>query len=1754
VHELSDDELQELLCEAEACCNLEELLLVRAAVRLRLGVGPGGWPLDPTYVAPHSQSAKEARRAAIVAAQCAQQAAQRGPLAWRPTWDCRVALSEGLKINVVHPRPPALTRFSSSSSSSALPVPSPAVHSGRKSLSPTEQLLSIALVPPTIEIAGGGAVTAEGAHGEGQSGKGASPVPDGGVGRAVELRVTAFLEQPQGRHGCARGSGPGGNLALGYCVRLRCTGLRLAGVHNGHVLTAGQVYHGNLARDTEEEGRGFGGAGAADSKKAPFLDVALRLFLPPPSNTRATDATSATAGAGRRRHSHRRTSGGSDSEHSSSSSSEDDENSLESMHHHPVSRLRHILATRNFKQPKALHVEAVVAPLRFAFHRPTVRALLAVARASTASGHGTSGTKEGLQPLDRSRNLPRFPAPLVPPSPCDTLASQLRARRAASRDCAVHDTLCQNPPVVVALSCHGASLHVPTAPATARTGTAGASEPRAKSPLPEAKRSAVPSSDDLPFPSGHHSRFANKAGPVRESVVLRIGFFGAYSANQLRAVAKLHNLPPTPLSTAGKAPTFTSGGASASASATASSGIGAARAAALEMSPLQATPVPRFQSEWAPQLNHRLRGPHTWAAAFAFARATQAAATSAAAAAAASAEPPPGHRQRADGTPAGHQNVPPPDPSAAASAAATAVAAAAAEASRATLADHSKGGSSAYEASAAAAKGAGAGGATDGPLFLTLSGVALSIEKPSSGTTTTTTTNFPSKSTTSKVNASSSQRTNQVAVIPMLEQPLALDVTIVVSAVPCYPRLPQLEVHAQLAPAHLLVSTARLTALLRASRRVTSAFAPLLPPSDSSPEASAPPQNAPETSSPSGRRGERGGNQGLLQRATGRDVSARRLGELASLVQTKLTLDVASVAVSVLTDPVSALNHGRSRHRLQTNANQHPNDRGKPRGRQAGKNTHSRVPAQRAQSAGPPTAKNEIEVDDDKEEGHSSTNHHGRSLESDFDVSAGGTYDSTCEQHGRGEAKDKDSNEPKIAPPASEEESVGYAAGFIRKRFFSASPRPMLPPPADSAVPADSYIYQESSTKRSRQGADLAETLPSYKARDGSVSAVASAHRSSSSAKTGGRRTHLMSEELGTLPSRTRQRLRELHRTWRQAVRAGRLRPLPMPARSPLSGGSSNTTSSTTSNNTGLGSGDSGSSSPRRGGGGGSGLGNSTQPLPYAESVDGSEGVATLTLRLVRQELLHLGLDPKPTEHVLRTLCAAAAAPPGGEEGIAAGDYGDASQARAEGKGRDGNNTSSSSSSSGGGAVAAAVRALTNLYREAQRGKAALSIWRRRTAQHQSNNNKNTDEGQEDLTATNTGRAAAAGPTLLRFSLTALRIELVAQVYDLRSKIYVGGLALVDKNGHHMLHLAPMPPTQQPRSGNDHRFSASQAGVPTTGSGDSGGGENGAERGPSFEEPAGPLQPGHEPEPGRLSDTSSLSAPSAADHPSPLFPERPPRTGTASTAPPPSRYSSVAMEAAAAAVEAEAELAAYKQHSMDRRKASLLIEVQQQRLQRGHGCGWGLGDDHNDYDQLKNHEKGEEKEGARIPTDAAEGVSPDQSRVLLEDSPARVDRRVRVEVGRVDLIGVPETALATAELLVAGFSDSHHHAAQSLDAQDGNSRNSTDSARIPGDDHDDNDDEWLLAMLHAPPTTLGVAHNHPNKASPFSSFDRGEHHHYRGAASSSSSRAPDDASSLPVPVVVVGGSGSHSRMHSSVGESLQPGNRYACSMLIEPSF
>ena len=108
-------------------------------------------------------------------------------------------------------------------------------------------------------------------------------------------------------------------------------------------------------------------------------------------------------------------------------------------------------------------------------------------------------------------------------------------------------------------------------------------------------------------------------------------------------------------------------------------------------------------------------------------------------------------------------------------------------------------------------------------------------------------------------------------------------------------------------------------------------------------------------------------------------------------------------------------------------------------------------------------------------------------------------------------------------------------------------------------------------------------------------------------------------------------------------------------------------------------------------------------------------------------------------------------------------------------------------------------------------------------------------------------------------------------------------------------------------------------------------------------------------------------------------------------------------------MEAEAELSAFRAAAHDRAFVALSLEVVTQALQRGHGCGWGLGD------------------AAKVASWAGPaagdcaGISGPR---LLDEEAARDDRRVRVVLGQVDLIGVPETALATARLLVEGFGDS----------------------------------------------------------------------------------------------------------------------------------
>jgi hypothetical protein len=228
------------------------------------------------------------------------------------------------------------------------------------------------------------------------------------------------------------------------------------------------------------------------------------------------------------------------------------------------------------------------------------------------------------------------------------------------------------------------------------------------------------------------------------------------------------------------------------------------------------------------------------------------------------------------------------------------------------------------------------------------------------------------------------------------------------------------------------------------------------------------------------------------------------------------------------------------------------------------------------------------------------------------------------------------------------------------------------------------------------------------------------------------------------------------------------------------------------------------------------------------------------------------------------------------------------------------------------------------------------------------------------------------------------------------------------------------------------------------------------------------------------------------------------------------------MAAAAAAVEAEAELHAFKQASLDRRCASAVVEVQTQALQRGHGCGWGLGDD-DDHPRPST---------AAAPTAAGSARGP----LLAEALPRRVDRRVRVQLGRVDLVAVPETALATAELLVAGFGDSHLDAAQPSGPQDGSGRGSG------GPSDDDDDDDWLLEMLHAPPIFLGIVHERNaqllNHDEDYHHHGHHEHHHHSGA-----SQDHGQTQQLSAPVVVVGGDGSHDASHDGVGDCLSPGDR-----------
>lgn len=90
------------------------------------------------------------------------------------------------------------------------------------------------------------------------------------------------------------------------------------------------------------------------------------------------------------------------------------------------------------------------------------------------------------------------------------------------------------------------------------------------------------------------------------------------------------------------------------------------------------------------------------------------------------------------------------------------------------------------------------------------------------------------------------------------------------------------------------------------------------------------------------------------------------------------------------------------------------------------------------------------------------------------------------------------------------------------------------------------------------------------------------------------------------------------------------------------------------------------------------------------------------------------------------------------------------------------------------------------------------------------------------------------------------------------------------------------------------------------------------------------------------------------------------------------------------------------QASFEQRFVALSLEIQTQSLQRGAGHGWGLG----------------------IPYDSVAA----EAHALLHAP--RTDHRAILKLGRVDVTVVPETALATAGLLLAGLENSRSEAAE----------------------------------------------------------------------------------------------------------------------------
>ena len=416
---------------------------------------------------------------------------------------------------------------------------------------------------------------------------------------------------------------------------------------------------------------------------------------------------------------------------------------------------------------------------------------------------------------------------------------------------AVEEALQRCAPSVVAVSLHGITLRVPTSAASATTAAPQSPTPALAPGDPSAPR--VPGGLAGGVPGAGGPRGGDGAAlptppppppPSSEELVLRLGFLGAYSSNQLVALAR-------------QGP---GGGVrglrGAAGGGTGSGGVGGGDGELL------LRPGPR-QSCWTPTLDHRVGALH-WAAAL---RASAAAAPTtglhaAAAAAAATAGSGAGASSEGQGRESGRS-------------------------------------AGAVAAAAAAASGAGRGGLTDGPLYLTLSGIALDAEHRAAPSA-------PPGSAGSGGGGggvgpgglgTGRPPTRRVA---FLAQPLRVECSVVASAVPGHPKLPAVALAARVAPLHLLVSTGRLTSVLRATRRISSA---LVRPAGAAGAAGvaglpAPPRALPPNgSAPPGLGGGSGPSVGGGMPPA---APARRLGELAGLVLLKATLEVTSTMGSCL--------------------------------------------------------------------------------------------------------------------------------------------------------------------------------------------------------------------------------------------------------------------------------------------------------------------------------------------------------------------------------------------------------------------------------------------------------------------------------------------------------------------------------------------------------------------------------------------------------------------------------------------------------------------------------------------------------------------------------------------------------------------------------------------------------------------------------------------------------------------------------------